>query len=200
MTDLSDFIRHAHRTIARAVAETGVNADLIRFPETIRKSVKRRVSAELKRLAILIRRLIFLMALRVELAPLVPRPASNYFEKADGEPKPRRPFFSVLPTLRVRSAGFSTRTNHGADARTCARRSADRPLDRHAGDDQVCRTYRANRLARTIQRWKAAGEARPYIAPIPKAYAMHHSVALVSGGLTVQLVEALKDWPSFDTS
>ena len=60
--------------------------------------------------------------------------------------------------------------------------------------------YRANRLARTIQRWKAAGETRPYIAPIPKTYAMHRALALVSGGLTVQLIEALKDWPTFDTS
>ena len=60
--------------------------------------------------------------------------------------------------------------------------------------------YRANRLARTIQRWKAAGESRPYIAPIPKTHAMHHSMALVSGGLTVLLIDALKGWPTFDTS
>jgi uncharacterized protein involved in cysteine biosynthesis len=74
MTDLTDFLLHAFRTIARAVAETGVNAGLFRHPELISKTVKRRVSAELKRLGVLLRRLIFLMALQVELAPLTPRP------------------------------------------------------------------------------------------------------------------------------
>ena len=97
MTDLTDFITHTFKTIARAVAEAGVNADLFKHPEMISKTLKRRVSAELKRLAVLLRRLIFLMAQQVELAPLVPRPARNYFEKTDGEPKARKAFFSVLP-------------------------------------------------------------------------------------------------------
>ena len=199
MTDLSDFIQHAHRTIARAVAETGVNADLIQFPEMIRKSVKRRVSAELKRLGVLLRRLIFLMALRVELAPLVPRPASNYFEKAEGEPKPRRLFFSVLPSSASEAPDFLRgpvmvpMRGPVPAGPLIDRWIAMLATIKYAG-------YRANRLARTIQRWKAAGETRPYIAPIPKNYTMHHSMALVSGGLTVQLIEALKDWPTFDTS
>jgi hypothetical protein len=49
MTDLTDFITHAFKTIARAVAEAGVNADLFKQPELISKTLKRRVSAELKR-------------------------------------------------------------------------------------------------------------------------------------------------------
>ena len=199
MTDLSDFIRHAHRTIARAVAETGVNADLIQFPEMIRKSVKRRVSAELKWLGVLLRRLIFLMALRVELAPLVLRPASNYFEKAEGEPKPRRPFFSVLPAPASEAPDFLRgpiivpMRGPVPAGPLIDRWIAMLATIKYAG-------YRANRLARTIQRWKAAGEMRPYIAPIPKTYTMHRALALVSGGLTVQLMEALKEWPTFDTS
>jgi hypothetical protein len=55
MTDLTDFITHAFKTIARAVAEAGVNADLFKAPELIQKTLKRRVSAELKRLAVLLR-------------------------------------------------------------------------------------------------------------------------------------------------
>ena len=199
MTDLSDFINHAHRTIARAVAETGVNADLIQFPEMIRKSVKRRVSAELKRLAILLRRLIFLMALRVDLAPLVPRPASNYFEKSEGEPKPRRPFFSVLPPQASEAPEF---LRGPITVPTRGPVPAGPLIDRWIAMLETAKYAgrRANRLARTIQRWREAGEVRPYIAPIPKTYAMHRAVALVSGGITVQLIEALKDWPSFDTS
>ena len=59
---------------------------------------------------------------------------------------------------------------------------------------------RAKCLARTIQRWKADGEARPCITPIPKTYAMPAALGLVSGALTVQLTEALRDWPVQDTS
>ena len=130
----------------------------IQFPEMIRKSVKRRVSAEMKRLAILLRRLIFLMALRVELAPLVPRPASNYFEKAEGEPTPRRPFFSVLPTQPSEAPDFL----HGPIMVPMRGPVPAGPLiDRWIAMLATIKYagYRANRLARTIQRWKAAGRS-----------------------------------------
>jgi hypothetical protein len=65
-------LTHAWKTLARAIAETAVNADLFKAPETVPKTVKRRVLAELKRLGVLLRRLIFLMALWVELAPVTP--------------------------------------------------------------------------------------------------------------------------------
>jgi hypothetical protein len=64
---------------------------------------------------------------------------------------------------------------------------------------KFCRR-RAKRLARTIQRWKAGGEARPYIGPISRTHAMPAALGIVSGGLTVQLIEALRDWPPVDTS
>jgi hypothetical protein len=199
MTDLTVFILHAFRTIARAVAETGVNAGLFRHPELISKTVKRRASAELKRLGVLLRRLIFLMALQVELAPLVPRPVSNYFEKAEGEAKPRKAFFSVLPVPASEAPDFlrgpvivPTRGPVPA-APLIARWEAMLDTLRY-------RQRRARCLARTIQRWQAAGEFRPFIAPIPKSHTMPAALGIVSGGLTVQLIEALKDWPSFNTS
>ncbi|MEO1963951.1 hypothetical protein [Hyphomonas sp.] len=199
MTDRTVFLLHAFRTIARAVAETGVNAGLFKHPELISKTLKRRVSAELKRLGVLLRRLIFLMALQVELAPLVPRPVSNYFEKTEGEAKPRKPFFSVLPVPSGPAPDFL----HGPIiVPTRAPVPAAPLIARWEAmlDTLRYRQRRAKCLARTIQRWKAAGEARPFIAPIPKTHAMPAALGLVSGGLTVQLIEALKDWPDFDTS
>jgi hypothetical protein len=64
---------------------------------------------------------------------------------------------------------------------------------------KFCRR-RAKCRARTIQRWKAGGEARPYIGPISRTHAMPAALGIVSGGLTVQLIEALRDWPPADTS
>ncbi|MBD3771925.1 MAG: hypothetical protein IE925_17515, partial [Rhodobacterales bacterium] len=54
---------------------------------------------------------------------------------------------------------------------------------------------RAKCLARTLQRQRAEGEPKPYIVPIPNTQSMPAALGLVSGGLTVQLIEALKDWP-----
>jgi hypothetical protein len=97
MTDLSDFFSHAWQTIGRAIAEAGLRAGLREVPEVISKSVKRRCQAELKRLGILLRRLIFLMALHVDLAPVRPRPGSNYFEASEGENETKYTF-SLMPT------------------------------------------------------------------------------------------------------
>ena len=70
MTDRTAFLSQAFNTLARAIAKAGVNVGLYKTPETISKSLNRRVRAELKRLAVLLRRLIFLLALQMELAPL----------------------------------------------------------------------------------------------------------------------------------
>ena len=199
MTHYSDFIIHAYKTIARAVAEAGVNADLFKQPEFIPKTLKHRVSAELKRLAVLLRRLIFLMALQVELAPVVPRPASNYFEKSEGEPETRKAFFSVLPV----PAGEAPDFLHGPITVPLRGPVPAAPLiarwEAMLETLKFCRR-RAKCLARTIQRWKAEGEARPYIAPVPRTHAMPAALGIVSGALTVQLTQALRDWPPADTS
>nr|WP_321510152.1 hypothetical protein [uncultured Hyphomonas sp.] len=199
MTHYSDFIIHAYKTIARAVAEAGVNADLFKQPEMISKTLKHRVSAELKRLAVLLRRLIFLMALQVELAPVVPRPASNYFEKSEGEPETRKAFFSVLPV----PAGEAPDFLHGPITVPLRGPVPAAPLiarwEAMLDTLKFCKR-RAKCLARTIQRWKADGEARPYITPIPRTHAMPAPLGIVSGALTVQLIEALRDWPPADTS
>ena len=199
MTGLTDFLTHAFKTIARAVAETDGNAGLFKQPELVPKTVKRRVSAELKRPGVLLRHLIFLMALQVGLAPLVPRPASNYFETSEGEPEARKAFFSVLPILAREAPDFL----HGpVIVPTCGPVPAAPLIARWEAMLYTLkyRQRRARCLARTIQRGKAAGEARPFITPIPKAHTMPAALGLVLGGLTVRLIEALKNWPDFDTS
>ncbi|MEZ6001589.1 hypothetical protein [Hyphomonas sp.] len=193
MTDRTDFFSQAFYTIARAIAEAGVNVDLFKTPETIAKSVNRKVRAELKRLAVLLRRLIFLVALRMELAPLKPRIGSNYYEpkKPDADyryvftmvPAPSRPcpHFLKGPVVAPMRGPVPA-------APLIARWQAMLDTMKH-------HKRRARCLARTIQRWQAAGEARPHVPPIPNTHRMPAAIALVSGGLTAQLIEALKSWP-----
>jgi hypothetical protein len=192
MTERTDFFSQAYYTIARAIAEAGVNVDLFKNPQTIAKSVNRRVRAELKWLAVLLRRLIFLAALQMDLAPLLPRTGSNYYEprKEDAEyryvftmvPAPSRPCPHIM-------RGPVTVPSRGPvpAAPLIARWQAMLDTLKH-------HKRRAKCLARTIQRWQAAGEARPHVPPIPRP---PHAgcAALVSGGLTVQLIDALKRWP-----
>ncbi|WP_321489259.1 hypothetical protein [uncultured Hyphomonas sp.] len=198
MTDRTAFLSQAFNTLARAIAEAGVNVDLYKSPETISKTVNRRVRAELKRLAVLLRRLIFLLALQMELAPLKARIGSNYYEPKQEEadyryvftmvPAPSRPcphFLKGPVTVPVPGPVSA--------APLIARWQAMLDTMKH-------HKRRAKRLARTLQRWQAAGEARPHVPPVPNVHRLPATVALVSGGLTVQLVEALKAWPEPDTS
>ena len=198
MTDLTGFFSHARQTIGRAIAMAGIKAGLLDIPKTISKTVKRRCLSELKRLGILLRRLIFLMALKVELAPVKPRLGANYFEKSEGETK-RKCTFSFVPTSAGETPDFLrgplTVPDRGS---VLAAPLIDRwqaMLEALQGAER-----RAKCLARTLQRQQAEGAPKPYIMPLPKTCVMPHDVALVSGGLTVQLTEALKAWPDPDTS
>ena len=103
MADLSDFFSDAWQTIGRAIAMACISAGLREVPETISKTVKHRCQAELKRLGSLLRRLIFLMALHVQLAPVKPRLGTNNFEKTESEIFPRKlaGFIAVCRTCRL---------------------------------------------------------------------------------------------------
>ena len=193
MTDLTDFISHAWKTLAYAIAKVGVHADLHQVPERISKTVKRRVSAELKRLAILLRRLIFLMALQVELAPVKPRMGSNYFETSEGEAK-KTCTFSLMPTVAGETPCFLRGPQTVPDRGPVL---AEPLIDRWQAMLETLKNaqHRAKCLARTLQRQRAEGEPKPYIVPIPSTHNFPATLGIVSGGLTVQLIEALKDWP-----
>jgi len=197
MKDRTDFLSQAWYTLARAIAEAGVNADMDRTPETITKSLNRQVRAELKRLAILLRRLIFLMALQMDLAPTAVRPGRNYHAPKK-ETSEYRYTFTILPAASRPCPHFLkgpvTVPHRGPvpAAPLIARWQAMLDTMKH-------HKRRARRLARTIQRWRAAGDARPHVVPIPKTHRMSAALGLVSGGLTVKLIEALKAWPEPDT-
>ncbi len=196
MTQLTDFFSHAWHTLARAIAEAGLDAGLREVPEVISKTVKRRCMAELKQLGVLLRRLIFLMALNMQLAPVKPRLGSNYFEKTEGEAESKYTF-SLVPTPAGETPDFLRGPQMVPDRGPVL---AAPLIDRWQAMMETLKysERRAKCLARTIQRWREKGDAKPFITSIPKTHAMPAALGIVSGGLTVQLMEALKDWP--DTS
>ena len=54
---------------------------------------------------------------------------------------------------------------------------------------------RAACLARTLQRWQAAGEPRPHAAPMAGTRRMPAALGLIAEALPLLLNEALRRWP-----
>ncbi|MEZ5969473.1 MAG: hypothetical protein R3C00_10540 [Hyphomonas sp.] len=70
------FFEQAFRTVGDGLLRIVARANLHLKPMTLTKSLKRRCLADLRQLAVILRRLIFLMALAIELAPARPRTAN----------------------------------------------------------------------------------------------------------------------------
>ena len=122
----------------------------------------------------------------MELAPLTPRIGSNYHEPKKEDAEYRYVFTMVTaqsgpcPHFLKGPVTLPTRGSVPAAPLIALWQAMLDTLKHHK--------RRAQRLARTIRRWQATGEARPHVPPIPNTHCM--PAALVSGGLTVQLIEA----------
>jgi len=190
--DQPAFIVQAWKTIARALAEAGVAADLDLKPATLLKCTRRQCMARLRQLAIMIRRLIFLMALSIEPAPLVSRPKGNYFETEKAPPK-RCLSFRITPDVSGVFPG-SVRAYSGHHpgpvpaAPVIAKWSALLLALKHC-------ERRAARLARTLQRWRTEDVAKPYVPPMRHTHRLPREPGLLAGALTLQLTLALTGWP-----
>jgi hypothetical protein len=193
--DLSVFFREANRTILRAVLWLGVSANLDLRPQLIAKAVRRRCVGEMRRLAVLVRRLIFLMAVSLELEGLAPGEGRNYFcsERKPGAKRWRG--LRLVPGMSgVFSGSLRASSGHVPEPRLVP---AAPVMERwqHLLDALKQSHRRAKRLARTLQRWKARGEARPYVAPLRFAHRWPAGLGLISGALTARLRESLDAWP-----
>ena len=189
-----DFLRQSWHTLAHALAEAGVIAGLHASPATIAKKVKRRLASELRRLAVLLRRLIFLMALSMELAPSMPREGRNWFRPEDTRPKARRLFFRLAPAPSgpfpdsLRPMQHIPQPGPVDAAPVTARWQAMLDVLKHA-------RRRATRLARNIQRWQAAGVAKPYVLPMARTHRLKPDLGLIAGAFTHLINQALARWP-----
>ena len=196
MTDYSDFLIHAWRNVARALVRAGVAAGLELRPAVLAKSAKRRCMAQLKQLTRLIRRLIFLMALGMEVAPPDVREGRNWFRDEDTKPAPGRRSLRIAPApsgplmASLWSASGPSRPEAGpvAAAPVLARWHLLIDALRH-------RERRAKCLARTLLRWQAAGDAKPYVPPMARMHRMPCELGLIAAALPMLLARAMQDWP-----
>ena len=202
MSEADDFLQRGLGVIADAVMDVAARDNLHLKPKTLTKSARSRCMGQFRVLFTLIRRLIMLMALEVKLEPLRPRPksASDLPDSAEDVTASFGPQFAPLrlaPARTPMTGAAFPETRQLADpgpvsaAPVLARWAALHKLIKHPG-------RAAKRLARTLERWRAAKEPPPQINPAGATYRFGAELGLVASLLPQRLAAALSNWPPPD--
>ena len=196
------FLEQGFRAAGDALVVAAGKAGLHLRPERLTRSARRRCAAAFRAVAVIVRRLIFLMALQVELPPPVPRAPRK-------APRPQALLAGVEDvTARFgpQSGGFLlSPVKSGASpagipqARACSGRDGVPAGPLLARWDAITRVLKepdlyAERLARTIRRWRKAGEPAPVCVPSASAHRLAPDLALIAQLLPQYLNRALKAW------
>ena len=199
MAQTDDFIQHGLAVARNALTNIAGQANLHLKPEMLTKSARSRCMGRFRALLTVIRRLILLMALEVELPPLRQRmkqeaSAPNGAEDVTAGFGPQTAPLRLAP-VRVPIAGEAflqagrvMMPGPVSAAPVIARWAALYRLLEHPG-------RAAKRLARTLERWRAAKEPPPHIQPSGAMYRFGAELGLVASLLPQRLAAALSDWP-----
>ncbi|MEM7661930.1 MAG: hypothetical protein AAF292_06750 [Pseudomonadota bacterium] len=167
----------------------------------------RKARTRLKALETLIRRLIMLMALKLDLEPAKPHAASSKSEDTttpdiiDGVetvefPRARSASLSLVPKL----IDFSERPDlshlprNTTPTHVAARRFSRRIIALQKVLDAP--EVHAKRLARHLSKLRKSGEPKPLLMPAAMPAGLSPEIGLLHGGLAHQLRDALKGWAS----
>ena len=202
MSEADDFLQRGWSVIADAVMDVAARDNLHLKPKTLSRAARRRCMGQFRILFTLIRRLIMLMALEVELAPLRPRPkcASDLPESVEDATASFGPQFAPLrlaPARTPMTGAALPDTRQLADPGPV---SAAPVLVRWAALHKLIKRpdRAARRLARTLERWRAAKEPPPQITPAGATYRFGAELGLVASLLPQRLAAALSNWPPPD--
>ncbi|MEZ6000662.1 hypothetical protein [Hyphomonas sp.] len=191
----SDFISFTLQQLRISLAEATYDAGLTQSPDTVPRIAARRFRTHVKQLAIILRRLIMLMALGLTLDPVKVR--ERKAAECEGEPvvtKAQIPFSIALsgqtqfytPDGPGFPEGGPGATGPVAVASLMRRFEALARILRHP------EKY-ALRVARVMERRRRAGAPRPLCAPIP-TYRLKPELGAAAAGLPMLLSEAFNRW------
>lgn len=208
----TDILERGLRHAALAVMDASALGDLHLGPKRIGRSLAGRISGRLRQVEVIVRRILFLMALRLAYVPAPKRQAAPVPEPApapatalpDGVelaafPRVAAPRLALLPRKQAfgGEGGFpdpqQSRLRPGgpvSPARLIARIAALRRVFKDPAGH-------ATRLARQLHRLKAAGEPRPLVGPAGGAYRLSSELGALATLLPSQIHAALESW---DTS
>ena len=204
MSETGDFLQQGFRQAELELVDIVGSANLHLKPETVTRSLRARVRARLKALETILRRLILLMAMALDLAPVKPQAARAAAPLPEGVEDVTASFrahltlynMALMPgaTVRletgpVRPFPDSSRTFSGPfpAAPLLARASA---LFRLLKAPEAA----ARRMARLLDRMKRRGEGRPWCLPMTRRHLMAPELALLAGVLPGLVNTALEAW------
>jgi hypothetical protein len=178
--------------------------DMVRAPVTLRRGTAQRARAKLKILETIVRRLLWLMALGLTLAPVRPRAATGPVPLAPGVEDVTQSFPSV-PACRISLAGRAmdmTLTEGSGHFPDTVRASGPVPAARIFARIIALHELlsapeaHAKRLARSLERLRRKGEARPVCMPDTGAFRLRAELGLVATALPGMINARLETWES----
>ena len=191
----TDYILFTLQQVRIGLAEATYDAGLTRNPDTVPQTAARRFRAQVKQLAIILRRLIMLMALSLRLAPPAPRP-----QRAAGpeeEPlvtKARIPFSIALSgqtqCYSLDAPGFPEGDRGASGPVSVA--SLMRRFEALARILRNPEQY-ALRVARVMDRRRRAGAPRPVCLPM-QTHRLKPELGVMAAGLPMLIAEAFDLW------
>jgi hypothetical protein len=194
MTNSSTFVTHGIAHAQRGLANVAMMTSAHLNPTTLKRTLAQRARAELARLEIIIRRLLVLIALGLVLPPVPVRASSGHHSGTEGvETKASTSLQGLSP--RVMGPDMDRDGLATAD-RACGPVPAAQILARLAALQELLAApeARAKRLARTLERQRTVGEARPVAMPMKRTHRMPPELGAIATALPELLRDALKSW------
>ena len=197
MTDPSAFLSHGFAAAQRALEGVADAMQAHLNPVTLARTLAQRAVEELTRLEIIVRRLLTLMALAIELAPVKPRAASPEARRDQAGPVCRK----SAPGLRLSAKALPAFDPDASVLFPCTVRASGpvpaAPLLARLAALQLVLAApdaHARRLARTLERQRKAGEARPFVLAMPRTHRLPPELGAIATALPEILKAALKSW------
>lgn len=198
----TDILKRGLAHAGQAVLAASALGNLHLGPKRLGRRMARRISGRLRQIETLVRRIVFLMALRLPLAPPVPRaapagpaPQADLPEGVELAVFPRLPprRLKLLPARQPFVAGSAFPAESGRATgpvlpfRLMARITA---LQRVIADPEA----HARRLARHLRRLRQRGEPRPVVGPAGPAFRLSPELGALAALLPEQINAALDTW------
>ena len=198
MTGSSDLISHGLREAGLALTNIIGMTNIHLKPETLPRSLARRASGRLKQLEVIVRRLLTLMALALELAPVRPR-----LTPATPAPLPEGTEIATFPSPRrfALSARITSGHDWSGDGLALDRQRTG-PVPAAPFLARVSALYKvldnpdlhARRLARSLARQQKRGDPKPVALPMASAYRLRPELGMIATALPGLLSAALEKW------
>ena len=205
MNAQAEILERGLEQAALAVLGASALGNLHLEPSHIGRGLAQRISGRLRQVESLVRRILFLMALRLAYVPApkadaAPRPAPALPDGVELAEFPRVAVrrLSLLPPKRAFGTDAQFPDTLQARLRPGGPVSPARLVQRIAALRRVFKDPdgHAKRLARHLYRLKSAGEPRPMIGPADSAYRLSPELGALATLLPSQIHAALDGWDS----